>query len=124
MPFNVGETVFAWTHIVKGFDRRLKNQPRERYLAELQAKGLPIKAVLYEGRSQYCQLCGYLMAELCMSDGWTMHACSAIGFSKILNNQKHEAWLQSLSRTQLNKGSAAKSSSSPTSQTSLPTAGV
>ena len=124
MPFNVGEAVFAWTHIFKGFERRLKNQQPERFLTQLQSKGLPIKAVLYDGKTQFCQLCGYLMGEFCMSDGWTMHACTAIGFSKILNNQKHDEWLKTLSRAQLDKRLTAKSISSPTSQASLPTADV
>ncbi|MDR3616038.1 MAG: hypothetical protein P4L53_20945 [Candidatus Obscuribacterales bacterium] len=124
MPFNAGELIFSWKHMLKGVDRRIKGQPRDHFLSELQAQGVPVKALLYQKIPQNCQLCGYALAELCMSEGWIMHACSAISFAKILNNQKHEDWLKALSASQLANGLTARSISTRTQKTSLPTAGV
>src|SRR5271165_6562470 len=101
MPFNAGELIFAWKHMFKGADRHLKGQPRDRFVTELQSQGVPVKALLYQDIPQNCQLCGYALAELRLSEGWIMHACSAINFTKILNNQKHENWLKTLSASQL-----------------------
>jgi hypothetical protein len=124
MPFNVGETIFAWKHMLKGVDRQAKGQPRDRFLTQLQARGVAVTALLYQNAPQNCQLCGYAMAELRLSEGWIMHACSAISFAKILNNQNHDDWLKTLSAAQLANGLTATSISKQTQKTSLPTAGV
>lgn len=110
--------------MLKGADRRIKGKPRDRFLTQLQAQGVAVTALLYQNIPQHCQLCGYVMAELPMSEGWIMHACSAISFAKIMNNQKHEEWLKTLSASQLTSGPTAKSISQQTSKIGLPTAGV
>jgi hypothetical protein len=128
MPFNAGELIFAWKHMYKGADRRMKKQPRDRFVTQLQAKGVPVTALCYQNIPQNCQLCGYALAELQMADGWIMHACSAINFDKILNNQKHESWLKNLSASQLTKSTAQSlllEGAAPRSEKNgLPIAGV
>lgn len=43
-----------------------------------------------------CPICGFSMAELALTDGWSVRACSATGFNQIIDNPNVDQWLTTL----------------------------
>ncbi len=40
-----------------------------------------------------CPICGFSMAELALKEGWSVRACSAIGFNQIIGSAGVDQWL-------------------------------
>jgi len=45
-----------------------------------------------DGTPLLCPICGFAMAELMLSQGWSVKACSANGFKNIIGNAEFDSW--------------------------------
>ncbi len=48
------------------------------------------------GISSTCPICGFFIAELVLEHGWSVRACSAVGFRQIIDNPQFSHWYENL----------------------------
>jgi hypothetical protein len=104
MPFSVRELGFGWRHVLLGVNRRLLGKRSDQFIDSWRAQGVTMTALLYDGRPQRCQLCGYLLAELELPNGWHLQSCSSVGFRRFLGNGKATDWAKELVGINLPRG--------------------
>lgn len=85
---------FDWLkHRLLAVSRVLNKLPNDYFVEKYKKAGVKLSPVKnMDDLSCLCPICGFVMAEMILAQGWSIRACSAKGFAKILENQDFDRW--------------------------------
>ncbi len=85
---------FDWLrHRMLAATRILRRLPIDYFMEKYKKSALNLSLVKNKDNLPcLCPICGFAMAELILAQGWSIRACSAKGFAKILENQGFDRW--------------------------------
>src|ERR1700722_14568421 len=95
MPFMLPSSIDWFKHRLSAVSRLLQQRQADYFLDYYKS----IKLTAFKdtiGATLTCPICGFFMAELILEQGWSVRACSAVGFKQIIDNPEFSHWFKNL----------------------------
>lgn len=89
MPFTIPLTINWFKHRVYALERILYSHSPDHFINKISV----LRPVQESNKYIRCPICGYSMAELILSNNWSVKACSATGFKNIIDSHDFACWI-------------------------------